>query len=84
MKGNSIRMTKVEINMQELISDLANLNASYSKINDELGAVRDKVTIIDTNQKWFKESLETTNARSWWILGTVVVLGITGIAVSLI
>lgn len=43
----------------------------------------ERVTILETNYKWIKKTLEKIDRRSWWTLGSIVALGLIAIVVAL-
>lgn len=48
------KLEKLEYRTADLIQDMASLTASYNKINEEMGAVRDRMTKLETNYQWVK------------------------------
>lgn len=45
--------------------------------------LRERVTALETHWLWIKEALKRIEARSWWILGSVVALGLIACLIAL-
>jgi len=43
----------------------------------------ERVAILETDVKWIKETVQKIEGRTWWILGSVVALGLIAILIAL-
>jgi len=44
----------------------------------------ERVAVLETDMKWIKKTLTKIDNRTWWILGSVVVLGLIAILAALL
>ena len=44
----------------------------------------ERVASLETDMGWVKKTLEKIDRRTWWILGSVVALGLIAIIISII
>jgi len=44
----------------------------------------ERVAILETDMVWIKSILKKIDNRTWWILGSVVALGIVAILIALL
>lgn len=44
----------------------------------------ERLAVLERDMDWVKKNLQRIDNRLWWILGSVVVLGIIGILTSLL
>ena len=47
-------------------------------------SLAERVTALETEIPWIKKILEKIDRRTWWILGSVVVLGLIAILIALL
>lgn len=45
---------------------------------------KERLATLETDMGWVKEALGKIDRRTWWILGSVVALGLVAIAISII
>jgi len=50
--------------------------------DDPLGDLRERIAKLEAHVQWIREELGRIDNRSWWILGSVVVLGIIAILIA--
>ena len=43
----------------------------------------ERVTALETDMTWIKKAFETIDRRTWWILGSVVALGLVAVLIAL-
>jgi len=46
--------------------------------------LRERIATLETDMKWVVKKLEAIDARVWWILGSVVVLGVIAILIAVL
>lgn len=46
--------------------------------------LRERLARVETHLEWVKKKLESVDQRSWWILGSVVVLGVVAILIAVL
>ena len=56
------------------------LNMPDEKENPTIG---ERVTALETDMTWIKKAFEKIDRRTWWILGSVVGLGLIAILIAL-
>jgi len=52
--------------------------------DDPLTDLRERIATLETHMEWVKKKLESIDNRSWWILGSVVALGILAILIAVL
>jgi len=53
--------------------------------NDPAAAdLRERIATLETHVDWIKKKVESIDNRTWWILGSVVALGIMAILIALL
>jgi len=52
--------------------------------NPILTDLKERVAKLETNMEWVRETLKRIDSRSWWILGSVVTLGLLAILIALL
>ncbi|KPV62831.1 MAG: hypothetical protein AOA65_1611 [Candidatus Bathyarchaeota archaeon BA1] len=52
--------------------------------NEESLTIDERVAVLETDMKWVKRTLEKIDDRTWWILGSVIALGVITIIIQLI
>jgi len=53
-------------------------------LGERVVALEQRVTKVETDLSWIKSSLSKIETRMWWVLGSVVALGIISILVALL
>lgn len=46
--------------------------------------IRERIATLETHVEWMKKKLESIDNRSWWILGSVVALGVIAILIAVL
>jgi len=46
--------------------------------------LRERLARVETHVEWMRKKLESIDNRSWWILGSVVVLGVIAILIAVL
>ena len=64
-------------NLQEHLNkdfreDISKLYDHAKIANEEVGAIKEHIAVLETNTKWIKEILEKVDMRTWVILGTII------------
>lgn len=51
--------------------------------NPSSKTTKERLAALETDMGWVKTTLEKVDRRTWWILGSVVTLGLIAVAISL-
>ena len=46
--------------------------------------LRERIATLETNMRWVMQKLETIDNRIWWILRSIVALGLIAILIALL
>jgi len=49
-----------------------------------LADLRERISALETHVEWMKKKLDSIDNRTWWILGSVVALGVVAILISVL
>jgi len=57
---------------------------SHEKEGNPVKTMKERVATLEADMGWVKKILEKIDRRTWWILGSVVALGLIAIIISII
>ncbi len=69
-------MSKVQDEKNKYYEDAIEELKAHAKVsNEEMGQVQQHLSVLETDMKWIKDTVQKVDARMWLILGTII-LGI--------
>ena len=49
--------------------------------NEEMGLIKQDIAILKTDMAWVRDAFKTMDARVWWILGSIIGMGLLQIII---
>lgn len=59
------------------------ISRNRKKDDNPVKTMPERVATLETDMGWVKKTLEKMDRRMWWILGSVVALGLVAVAISI-
>jgi hypothetical protein len=71
------------MSLESLQNDVRQLYDHAKVANEEMGIIQVAMGEVRTDIGWIKATLEKTEQRTWWILGTVILTAVVQIFITL-